>query len=58
MQMGLLTNFEQIINVRTGPNSVIAIALYPSNESAMTNLEGRAKMLKLLETNLKDVFHY
>ena len=33
-------NLEQIINVRTGPTSTISIALYPSFESAETNLEG------------------
>ena len=51
-------NLEQIINVRTGPTSAISIALYPSFESAETNLEGRAKMLELLEPHLKDVFYH
>ena len=51
-------NLEQIINVRTGPTSAISIALYPSFESAETNLQGRAKMLEILEPHLKDVFHH
>ena len=51
-------NLEQIINVRTGPTSAISIALYPSFESAETNLEGREKMLELLRPHLKDVFYH
>ena len=51
-------NLKQIIHVRTGPTSAISIALDPSFESAVTNLEGRTKMLELLEPHLKDVFHH
>ena len=47
-------NLEQVINIKTGPTSGISIALYPSFESAETNLEGRSKMIKLMEPYLKD----
>ena len=39
---------EQVINIKTGPTSVISIAIYPSFEEAEKNLEGRAKMMDLL----------
>ena len=51
-------NLEQVINIKTGPTSGISIALYPSFESAETNLEGRAKMMKLLGPYLKDSFYH
>ena len=51
-------NLEQVINVRTGPKSAISIAPYPSFESAKTNLEGRNKLLKMMEPHLKDTFYH
>ena len=51
-------NLEQVINIETGPTSGISIALYPSFESAETNLEGRSKMIKLMEPYLKDSFYH
>ena len=51
-------NLEQVINIKTGPTSGISIALYPSFESAGTNLEGRAKMIELMEPYLKDSFYH
>ena len=51
-------NLEQVINVRTGPKSAISIALYPSFESAETNLKGRNKLLKMMEPHLKDTFYH
>ena len=51
-------NLEQVINIKTGPTSGISIALYPSFESAETNLEGRAKMMELLGPYLKDSFYH
>ena len=51
-------NLEQVINVKTGPTSAISIALYPSFESAETNLEGRAKMMELLGPYIKDSFYH
>ena len=51
-------NLEQVINIKTGPTSGISIALYPSFESAETNLEGRSKMIKLMEPYLKDSFYH
>ena len=51
-------NLEQVINVKTGPTSAISIALYPSFESEETNLEGRAKMMELLDPYLKDSFYH
>ena len=51
-------NLEQVINVRTGPKSTISIALYPSFESAETNLKWRNKLLKMMEPHLKDTFYH
>ncbi len=51
-------NLEQVINIKTGPTSGISIALYPSFESAETNLQGRSKMIKLMEPYLKDSFYH
>ena len=51
-------NLEQVINVKTGPTSAISIALYPSFESAETNLEGRSKMMELLVPYIKDSFYH
>ena len=51
-------NLEQVINIKTGPTSGISIALYPSFESAETNLEGRAKMIELMEPYLMDSFYH
>ena len=51
-------NLEQVINVKTGPTSAISIALYPSFESAETNLEGRAKMMDMLGPYIKDSFYH
>ena len=51
-------NLEQVINVKTGPTSAISIALYPSFESAETNLEGQSKMKELLGPYIKDSFYH
>ena len=51
-------NLEQVIEVRSGPKSAISIALYPSFERAETNLEGRNKLLKMMEPHLKDTFYH
>ena len=51
-------NLEQVINIKTGPTSGISIALYPSFESAETNLEGRSKMIKLMERTYTYVYEY
>ena len=51
-------NHEQVINIKTGPTSGISIALYPSFDNAKTNLEGQAKMIKIMESFLKDSFYH
>ena len=51
-------NLKQVINIKSGPTSGISIALYPSFESAETNLKGRSKMIKLMEPYLKDSFYH
>ena len=51
-------NLEQVINIKTGPTSAISIALYPSFEEAEKNLDGRAKMMELMEPFVKDSFYH
>ena len=51
-------NLEQVINIKTGPTSVISIALYPSFEEAENNLDGRAKMMELIGPFVKDSFYH
>ena len=51
-------NLEQVINIKTGPTSAISVALYPSFEEAETNLEGRAKMVALMEPLIREQFYY
>ena len=52
------SNLEHVINIKTGPISGISIALYPPFESAENNLEGRSKMIKLIEPYPKDSFYH
>ena len=51
-------NLEQVINIKTGPTSAISVALYPSFEEAETNLEGRAKMVELMEPLIREQFYH
>ena len=43
LRKNISLNLEQIINIRTGLTSAISIALHPSFESAVSNLDGRIK---------------
>ena len=36
-------NAELVVNVKTGPKSIMSLAIYPSYEEAEKNLEGREK---------------
>ena len=47
---------KEVINIQSGPTSLISIAVYPSFEDAAGNLEGRKKMMKYLDPFLKDGF--
>ena len=51
-------NLEQVIDIKTGPTSGISIALYPSFEEAASNLEGREKMIKMIDPYIKDTFYH
>lgn len=54
----LFPTAEQVINIKTGPTSLISIAIYPSFEDAASNLEGREKMMEQLSPMLKDGFFH
>ena len=47
---------ELVVNIRTGPTSILSFAVYPSYESAASNLEGREKFQKEISAGLKDSF--
>lgn len=49
---------ELVVNVRTGPTSLMSVAIYPSHESAASNLEARARFQKEMEANMKDSFFH
>ena len=51
-------NLEQVINIKTGATSGISIAIYPSFQSAENNLDGRSKMIKLIEPYPKYSFYH
>ena len=38
---------ELVVNIKTGPTSVVSIALYPNRKSAESNLPAREKFQKL-----------
>ena len=49
---------ELVVNSRTGPTSILSFAVYPSYESAASNLEGREKFQEEISAGLKDsIFH-
>ena len=54
----LFPTLEEVINIKTGPTSLISIAVYPSFEDAAGNLEGRKKMMEYLNPFLKDGFFH
>ncbi len=49
---------ELVVNIRTGPTSVMSVAIYPSYESAASNLEARKKFQDEIEESLKDSFFH
>jgi len=49
---------ELVVNIRTGPTSILSFSVYPSYESAAGNLEGREKFQKKISESLKDSFFH
>ena len=49
---------ELVLNIRTGPTSLMSIAVYPSYEAAEANLPERQKMHDQVQATLKDTFYY
>ncbi len=49
---------ELVVNIRTGPTSILSFSVYPSYESAASNLEGREKFQKEISAGLKDSFFH
>ena len=45
---------ELVVNIRTGPASLMSIAIYPSYESAESNLAARNQYHEKIKANLKD----
>ena len=58
IQEDYFPNAELIVNVQTGPKSIMSLAIYPSCEEAEKNLEGRKKFQKAIERTLIDSFYY
>ena len=48
---------QMTINVRTGPQSLLSLGVYPDQETAQANLEGRKKAVEDPEW-VKDTFYY
>ena len=46
------------MNIRTGPTSIMSVAIYPSYESAASNLEAREKFQEEIDASLKDSFFH
>ena len=49
---------ELVVNIRTGPTSLMSVAIYPSYESAASNLGSREKFQEEIEASLKDSFFH
>ena len=49
---------ELVINIRTGPTSLMSVALYPDYDSAASNLPAREKFQQQVEPTLKDSFFH
>ena len=43
---------ELVVNIKTGPTSVVSIALYPDSQSAASNLTAREKFQEALGPTL------
>ena len=48
---------QMTINVRTGPQSLLSLGVYPDQETAQANLEGRKKAVEDPKW-VKDTFYY
>ena len=51
-------NAQVVINVKTGPLSVMSLAIYGSYEEAEKNLVGRQKWQAAVNMTVKDTFYY
>ena len=51
-------NAQVVINVKTGPTSVMSLAIYESYEEAEKNLVGRQKWQDAVAITVKDTFYY
>ena len=51
-------NAQVVINVKTGPLSVMSLAVYESYEEAEKNLVGRQKWQDAINITVKDTFYY
>ena len=51
-------NAQAVINVKTGPLSMMSLAIYESYEEAEKNLVGRNKYLDAVAITVKDTFYY
>ena len=58
VQKKYFPNAELIANIRTGPKSVLSLAIYPSFEDAEKNLLGREKFQKAVKAQVIDSFYY
>ena len=51
-------NAQAVINVKTGPLSMMSLAIYASYEEAEKNLVSRQKYLDAVAITVKDTFYY
>jgi len=51
-------NAQAVINVKTGPMSVMTLSIYESYEEAEKNLVGKNKYLDSVAITIKDTFYY
>ena len=51
-------NAQAVINVKTGPFSMMSLAIYESYEEAEKNLVGRNKYMDAVAITVKDTFYY
>ena len=51
-------NAQAVINVKTGPLSMMSLAIYESYEEAEKNLVGRDKYMDAVAITVKDTFYY
>jgi len=49
---------ELVLNIRTGPTSLMSVAVYPSYEAAEANLTARQKFHDHVQATIKDTFYY